>query len=302
MDTKNRGQSRRRFLGSGGSIVAAALAMRLRCPAVIASPPQDGRFQLSLHPYSVKSLFDSGAISLLEYPAFAKSQCGIHNVEFAAENCDELFADPSKADEIRRRAEDAGVKIRAFLCDSNHGLDVAESSEGRKSLRHHLRWAEVAETLGCDYIRVRAGTIGNKTEQLDIAADQIGRFCDAIADRNVKVLIENITGFSRDPDWLVQLVEKIGRDRVGLIADFGNFDGDLYDSMQQLLPYSKSLCTKSWQFDAQGNETKIDFQRMMQIISTSEFSGCIAIEYLGGEPVTGVRQTAELIRRFAAAS
>jgi hypothetical protein len=69
--------------------------------------------------------------------------------------------------------------------------------------------------------------------------------------------------------------------------------------MKRLLPYAKSICTKSWNFDEQGNETKIDFGRMMSLIKASSFRGCIAIEYLGEEPVAGVRKTAELIKRWS---
>jgi hypothetical protein len=115
----------------------------------------------------------------------------------------------------------------------------------------------------------------------------------------LSVLIENVAGFSRDPDWLVALVERIGPERVGLIADFGNFDGDLYEGMAKLLPYTKSVCTKSWKFDDQGNETTIDFARMMEVIKGSAFRGCIAIEYLGNEPVAGVQRTVQLLRRVS---
>lgn len=62
--------------------------------------------------------------------------------------------------------------------------------------------------------------------------------------------------------------------------------------------YTKSVCTKSWEFDAQGNETKIDFEKMMNIVKESSFRGCIAIEYLGDEPVAGVRKTADLIKQY----
>ena len=68
--------------------------------------------------------------------------------------------------------------------------------------------------------------------------------------------------------------------------------------LPQSEPYTKSVCTKSWEFDQQGNETKIDFEKMMNIVKESSFRGCIAIEYLGDEPVAGVRKTADLIKQY----
>ena len=97
----------------------------------------------------------------------------------------------------------------------------------------------------------------------------------------------------------MQLVERIGTRRVGLVADFGNFEGDIYAGMQRLLPHTKSICAKSWEFDADGNETQIDFTKMMKIIKDSKFRGCISIEYLGDDPIGGITKTAKLIQRHS---
>lgn len=276
-------------LSAGSLLSTRALA----APGMLAEP----RFQLSLHQYSLKKLFDAGQLDLPGYAEFAKNRFSIQNIEFAAEFCEELFSDLKKGEAIRQRANRNGVTIRALLCAADHPLDVASAEQRAAAVAHHVQWASVADSLGCEFLRVRAASEGDPQKQLDYAVNGIGALCDALHAHKVNVLIENITGPSRDPEWLVQLVEKIGRDRIGLIADFGNFEGDLYAGMKRLLPYTKSLCTKSWEFDGAGNETKIDFRRMFEIIQASDFRGCIAIEYLGEEPIAGIRQTAELIRR-----
>lgn len=291
--------SRREFL-QGSTLAVAGWAWGSIRTAGIAQEANE-RFSLSLHQYSLKPLFDAGEIDLLGYPKFAKEKLGISNIEFAAEFCADLFAAPEKADEIRMQAKQVGVSPRVLLCADGQALDSATSPGRSAALIEHLQWATVAEHLGCESIRVRASTPGDRGQQLANAAEGIGALCDALQSRSsrVSVLIENIAGFSRDPDWLVELVEKIGSERVGLVADFGNFDGDLYAGMRRILPLTKSICTKSWEFDADGNETKIDFKRMMKLIKDSQFRGCIAIEYLGTEPVAGIRQTAALVRRFS---
>jgi hypothetical protein len=141
-------------------------------------------------------------------------------------------------------------------------------------------------------------TEGDPEKQIEYAADGLGTLCEKMNSFAVSPLIENTTGCSTDPSWLIELMERIGRVHVGLLADFANFEGDIYQGMEQLLPFAKSLCTKSWQFDAEGNETTIDFQRMMSIIKKSKFRGCIAIEYEGDEPVDGIKKTAALIKRY----
>ncbi len=291
-----RKRSRRDFLRSGLQSVSAVAAATWIGRADAQSVSND-RFELSIHQYSLKKLFDEGKLSTFDYPKFVKEQFGFTNVEFAVEFCDALRGDYKKCDALRESSLQLGLKHRAMLCGAEPALDVASGQERQSALADHLRWCEVAERLGCEFIRVRASTNGDRMQQLDYATQGISALCDALSDSSLSVLIENVAGFSRDPDWLVELVSRVGAERVGLIADFGNFEGDMYEGMKKLLPHSKSVCTKSWEFDEQGNETKIDFVRMMRIIEESTFRGCIAIEYLGDDPIAGVRKTARLVRR-----
>ncbi len=288
----------RRDLLQCGLRSAAGLATGSLLMQANAQAAADDRFELSIHQYSLKNLFEQGQLDTFAYPGFVKQQFGMTNVEFAVEFCDALRADPKRGDAIAARSKQLAIRHRALLCGAEPKLDAASETDRRAAVEDHLKWAEVAEHLGCEFIRVRASTEGDRDQQLDHAARGIAALCDALKNSSLTVLVENIAGFSRDPEWLVALVNRVGPKRLGLIADFGNFDGDIYAGMKRLLPYTKSVCTKSWEFDEQGNETKIDFSRMMSIIKESSFRGCIAIEYLGEEPVAGVRKTAELINRY----
>ncbi len=296
MNVLDQRDSRRSFLHQ--SVIAlSGVAISSRAPLAIAQENASERFQLSLHQYSVKQLFESGELNLLNYAHFAKHTFGMLNVEFAAEFCEDLFRSPEKADAIRDQSKQAGVTNRILLCAEGHALDTAKAKERTDAIDHHLTWAKVAERLGCEYMRVRASTVGDRQQQLAHAAAGIGELCDALESSPVSVLLENLFGLSRDPDWLVALVEKIGPKRVGLVADFGNFDGDIYAGMKRLLPYTKSVCTKSREFDAAGNETTINFARMMKLVKDSKYHGCIAIEHLGDEPMSGIRKSVALVKQ-----
>jgi sugar phosphate isomerase/epimerase len=281
-------------LQSAAGLAAAALGRHAVAQTIL-----DDRFELSIHQYSLKKLFEGGTIDTFAYPDFVQKQFGFTSIEFAVEFCQALRADAGKCKALADKSKQLGINHRALLCGAEPALDVPSEAARRAAVQDHLKWVKVAELLECDFIRVRASSEGDRNEQLDHAASGISALCEALGDSPVSVLVENITGFSRDPDWLVALIDRVGPDRLGLIADFGNFDGDIYAGMNRLLPYAKSICTKSWDFDEQGNETTIDYRRMMSLIKESSFRGCIAIEYLGEEPVAGVRKTAELIKRWS---
>ena len=290
-------QNRRAFLQNG---FAAATGLTLMRPAYSSGAYFNSRLEVSLHQFSVKPLFTTGQLDLMGYPRFAKESLGLDNIEFAADFCTPLCENPEKADAVRHQSEKVGIKNRVLLCAGDKPLDVPGKRDRAEAIRDHLQWAKVAERLGCEFMRVRASSEGDPNEKLNHAAQGIGAVCEALESSSVSVLIENIAGLSRNPDWLVQLAKRIGLHRVALLADFGNFDGDVYEGMEKLLPYTKSICSKSWDFDPDGNETKLDYARMMQVIEKSQFRGCIAIEYLGKNlaPLEGIRKTAALIRRL----
>lgn len=79
-------------------------------------------------------------------------------------------------------------------------------------------------------------------------------------------------------------MEKVGRDNFGTLPDFGNFpkEVDRYDAVDRMMPHAKAVSAKCYDFDEAGNETKIDFERMIRIVvDEHDYHGWIGIEYEG---------------------
>jgi len=66
------------------------------------------------------------------------------------------------------------------------------------------------------------------------------------------------------------------------------------------MPYAKSVSAKSYAFDDNGNETKIDYAKMMDIVKENNYDGFIGVEYEGGRlgEKEGILATKNLIERF----
>ena len=65
------------------------------------------------------------------------------------------------------------------------------------------------------------------------------------------------------------------------------------------MPFAKAVSAKSYDFDEAGNETKIDFPKMMSIVLKAGYHGYVGIEYEGkttGE-YDGIRATKKLLER-----
>ena len=289
--------SRRQFFQrSSAALAAGAFAEEF---PTLGQSPSVSPITLGVHHYSVRSLFESGKLTLAKFPDFARFVLGVSNIELAEELCGELTRSETLATTIREKADDVGVRVLTLLCSAEAALDGDSAGEREKAVEHHLKWVAIARKLNCRFLRIRAGRMGDPELRMKNAVAGIQRLCSRLQNFAPRPLIENVAGLSRRPDWLLALVKKVGIDRCGLLADYGNFEGDIYEGMNQILPLSESICTKSWDFDSQGNETKIDYARMGTLIKKTGFKGCISMEYLGQNlgAVEGLKLTADLVRR-----
>ena len=65
------------------------------------------------------------------------------------------------------------------------------------------------------------------------------------------------------------------------------------------MPYAKGVSAKTHGFDADGNETNIDYLKMMKIVLDAGYHGYVGIEWEGDTPSEpeGVRLTKALLDR-----
>ena len=74
---------------------------------------------------------------------------------------------------------------------------------------------------------------------------------------------------------------------------------DRYLGVKEMMPWAKGVSAKSYDFDAAGNETTIDYTRILKIVKDSGFKGRIGIEYEGPtlSEEDGVMATKKLLEK-----
>jgi sugar phosphate isomerase/epimerase len=197
--------------------------------------------------------------------------------------------------EVKKRAEDLGVKSLLIMCDDEGGLGDPDRRLRTQAVRNHHKWVRAAKYLGCHSIRVNAYSKGSYDEQLKFAADGLRGLSEYAAEHKLNVVVENHGGLSSDGDWLAGVIKKVDLPNCGTLPDFGNFppDADKYKS-------AKGVSAKSYDFDEKGDETKIDFYRMMKIVVDSGYTGYVGIEYEGNRLCEndGVLATKRLLEKI----
>ena len=66
------------------------------------------------------------------------------------------------------------------------------------------------------------------------------------------------------------------------------------------MPYAKAVSAKSFDFKKNGEESTIDFKRIIDIVSSFEYEGYYGIEYegLNISEEKGILQTKKLLERY----
>ncbi|HEX5104264.1 MAG TPA: sugar phosphate isomerase/epimerase family protein [Pirellulaceae bacterium] len=296
--------SRREFLATSAGLAAAGLLARGALAAESASAP----FKISLAQWSLHKTIFGGQLDNRDFARAAKEDYGIEAIEYVNQFWKDKAKDAAYVAELKKRAEDLGVKTLLIMCDGEGALGDSDDKKRTQAVENHYKWVEAAKELGCHSIRVNAQS--NKMlpyeEQQKLAADGLRRLSEFAAPHGLNVIVENHGGLSSNGQWLAGVMKLVDRKNCGTLPDFGNFnlgDGKEYDrylGVDELMPFAKAVSAKSHDFDAEGNETHTDYVKMLEIVvKKHDYHGYCGIEYEGSklsEP-EGILATKKLLER-----
>lgn len=257
-------------------------------------------FSISLAEWSLHRTLFGGKIDNRDFAKTAKEEFGITAIEYVNQFFKDKAKDAAYIGELRKRADDLGVKTLLIMIDGEGRLGDPDDALRKTAVENHYPWAEAAKALGCHSIRVNAASDGSYEDQLELAADGLRRLSEFASKLDLNVIVENHGGLSSNGKWLSSVIEKVGLPNCGTLPDFGNFtDYDRYQGVTELMKYAKAVSAKSHDFDDEGNETNTDYFKMMKIVLDAGYRGYVGIEYEGGklDEFAGIRATQKLLER-----
>jgi sugar phosphate isomerase/epimerase len=191
----------------------------------------------------------------------------------------------------------SGTRLICWSIDSD--LTANEGPDRQKQKGYLAAAIEAADYLSAPLIRLTVGGGKNDRAAYDRAVELMSSVLPVAIARNVKFTVENHGGLSADPALLAEFVQHFHSPYLGVCLDFGNFEGDRAIGMQTLAPYAIHVHAKSHEFDAQGEETQIDYGMCLSALKTAGYAGVISIEYEGdGDAAIGIKRTRELIEKY----
>lgn len=311
----DRSATRRSFLQgalAGGAALGLGLGARPARAVDVGGKPEAGKigdFQISLAEWSLHKALFAKTLDNLDFPRVAREDYGIEAVEFVNQFFKDRARDSAYLRDLKKRADDQGVTCVLIMIDGEGDLS-AESKEGRdRAVENHKKWVDAAAALGCRSIRVNTGEHYGPDDVEDVA-EACGALAEYSASNKINIICENHGGPSSNPDALLALIKKVDNPRFGTLPDFGNFPKkggryaiDIYDAIARMMPHARGVSAKSYDFDAEGRETTLDYPRILKIVTDSGYRGHVGIEYEGGrlsEP-EGIKATKRLLESLRGA-
>ena len=306
--------NRRMFLE--GTIAGGAL-LSLGARGLLAAEPTGkpeagkiGDFKISLAEWSLHKWLYSAPEKMaernLDFPRIAREEYGIEGVEFVNQFFKDKAHDSEYLKDLKKRANDVGVTCVLIMIDLDRregDLSATDQKRRDQAVEKHKEWVDAAAALGCHAIRVNTGEHYSPTDVGGVA-EACGKLTEYGEQHNIEIICENHGGPSSNPDALLALMKAVNKPTFGTLPDFGNFPQsrgkytiDVYDAIARMMPYAKGVSAKSYDFDASGKETKLDYARIMKIVTDAGYHGFVGIEYEGArlkEP-EGIRATTKLL-------
>ncbi len=271
--------------------------------------------RISLAQWSLHRTFEKRVFKAEDFAKIAKDTYGIAAVEYVSSLYGGFGKDEVFWNRMKGKADDVAVLNLLIMVDNEGNLGDPSEEKRNQAVENHIKWLNAARILDCHSIRVNAFGSGDRDSLRSQLVDGLGKLAEYGAEIGINILVENHGLHTSDGAFIGEIIGEVGNNFLGSLPDFGNWclnakwgstQGgkcsevyDPYNGVEQLLPFAKGVSAKSYDFDADGKETTIDYHKMLELVKSSGFDGYIGIEYEGSRlsEDLGIKATKSLIEK-----
>lgn len=198
--------------------------------------------------------------------------------------------------DLKKRIIDYGLTV-ASVSASNH-FTVASTGDREREIDKVKRWSDIGLFMSAPLIRIFAGSSDELKDRVmwdkvTKALYKCARYGEKIG---VVMALENHGGFSADQ--VLRMVKEAGSPWLRLTVDTGNFPGDPYQSIEKTMPLASFVHAKFYEFDENGAEKRLDYNRIIEIFNKMNYLGFLSIEFEGeGDELINVPKAVNILKR-----
>ena len=276
-------------------------------------------FKLSLAQWSINKMIRNDKVDPYTFAEKAKNW-GFTGLEYVSQLYPADLEDNEYSEQAintfvtrsNAEAKKHGLQNLIIMIDRQGNLAVSDASERKAAVERHFKWVDAAAAMGCHSIRVNLAGSDIPEEWMANSIDGLTQLATYAKTKNINIIVENHGGLSSNGAMLAEVMTKVNMDNCGTLPDFGNFcikrsptgcadEYDKYTGVKELMTHAKAVSAKSHDFDEEGNETEIDYTRMIQTVKDAGYTGYIGVEYEGSvlSEEDGIIATRDLLLKAA---
>jgi sugar phosphate isomerase/epimerase len=285
------------------------------------TPQEESVYKLSLAQWSFNKSFKSGDVSPYEFAKMA-SELGFEGLEYVSqlytdvmESEDKPVAIQAFVDKNNALAAQYKIKNVLIMVDDEGDLSTSDENSRLKAIENHKLWIQAAHKMGCSAIRLNLHGEDDVTLWTTNSITSLQTLSEFAKPLNVNIIVENHGGNSSNASLLMNVINQVKFDNCGTLPDFGNFclskdwgslkdnkcnnPYDPYLGVSEMMPKAFGVSAKAYDFDTDGNETILDYQKLLSIVKKSGYKGFIGVEYEGDHlsEEEGIIATRKLIEK-----
>lgn len=280
-------------------------------------------FELSLAQWSFHRTFREGGVSPYEFAERA-NDLGFKGLEYVnalypdvMESNDKDLAISKFIEQNNTLAAQFNMKNVLIMIDSEGDLSSSNEKERLSAIENHKKWISAANKMGCSAVRINLNGENEIEPWINNSIESLNALSAFAKPLNINVIVENHGGKSSNASLLMKVINSVNYSNCGTLPDFGNFcmsedwgslkdnkcnnPYDPYLGVSEMLPKAFGLSAKSYEFDANGNETILDYYKLISIVKKAGYNGFIGVEYEGEilSEKEGVIATKKLLEKAA---
>jgi sugar phosphate isomerase/epimerase len=214
-----------------------------------------------------------------------------------------VFLDPATFQDTVKVFTDRGLTPTQLTIDGNNFFQKSAKARA-KQFEFMKKWIDPAHKAGIKMLRANMGYGLGFLLKTDTVANLVGTFSpilDYIESQGMRFTFENHGGKSSNIDFQLAVKKELPSKNFGYLLDCGNYrPKDLvYENIPKLGSSILVVHAKMYGFNEQGEETTLDYGRIIKLLKEIGYNGDYNIEFEGNLPdYEGVKKTLALLQKY----
>ena len=277
-------------------------------------------FKLSLAQWSIHRMIRENNYDPYKFASFAK-ELGFDGIEYVNALYDDVMKSDDKKSAIevfieksKSLADENKIKNVLIMIDGEGDLSSSDPIKRNEAIENHKLWIYAASKIGCSSVRLNLYGEKDPDKWISNSIKSLTALSTYAKEYNINVIVENHGRITSNIPLLMQVINGVNMDNCGTLPDFGNFcisdegygsifDGsckeayDIYKGISEMMPRAFGVSAKSYDFNSEGFETSINYNRMLKIVKDQNYKGFIGVEYEGNRlsEIEGIKATKDLL-------